>query len=75
MDLTLSSLALMLFWMGCKNTTVIYPEKKDIIETVYASGKIISANEYKLAALSNGTIIKKLDKNLKQLKEIDSQES
>jgi multidrug efflux pump subunit AcrA (membrane-fusion protein) len=39
---------------------VIYPERKDIIETVYASGKIISENEYKLAALSNGTIIKKL---------------
>jgi multidrug efflux pump subunit AcrA (membrane-fusion protein) len=45
---------------GCKDMPVVYPERKDIIETVYASGKIISENEYKLAALSNGTIIKKL---------------
>lgn len=45
---------------GCKDTTVIYPQKKNIIETVYASGKIISANEFNLAALSNGTIVKKL---------------
>jgi len=47
-------------WMSCNHATIIYPEKKDIIETVYASGKIISGNEFKLAALSNGTIIKKL---------------
>jgi HlyD family secretion protein len=46
--------------MGCDNNPVIYAERKDIIETVYASGKIISENEYKLSALSSGTIIKKL---------------
>ena len=45
---------------GCSDTPVIYPERKNIIETVYASGKIISANEFNLAALSNGTIVKKL---------------
>jgi HlyD family secretion protein len=50
----------MLCSVSCKNTPVIYPERKDIIETVYASGKIISENEYKLAALSTGAIIKKL---------------
>lgn len=59
----IGSLALVLSWMSCKNAAVVYPEKKDIIETVYASGKIISANEYKLAALSNGTIVKKLVKD------------
>lgn len=48
---------------SCNNTPVIYPERKDIIETVYASGKIVSNNEYKLASLSNGTIIKKLVKD------------
>lgn len=50
----------LLYCMSCKNTPVIFPERKDIIETVYASGKIISEDEYKLSALSNGTIIKKL---------------
>lgn len=52
--------AMVIFGWGCKKTPVIYPERKDIIETVYASGKTLSENEYKLAALSNGTIIKKL---------------
>jgi multidrug efflux pump subunit AcrA (membrane-fusion protein) len=54
------ALALVFSWMSCNHSTIIYPAKKDIIETVYASGKIIPGNEYKLAALSNGTIIKKL---------------
>lgn len=53
----------LIFCAGCKNTPVIFPERKDIIETVYASGKIISENEYKLSALSNGSIIKKLVKD------------
>jgi len=52
-----------MFVLGCNNPAVIFPERKDIIETVYASGKIISENEYKLASLSNGTIIKKLVKD------------
>lgn len=59
----IGTLIIMLSWMSCNRVTKIYPERKDIIETVYASGKIISANEYKLAALSNGTIIKKLVKD------------
>lgn len=41
-------------------TPVIYPERKEIIEAVYASGKIVPENEYKLSALSNGTIVQKL---------------
>lgn len=57
------ALAVITCCLGCNNTPVIYPERKDIIETVYASGKIISANEYKLAALRNGTIIKRLVKD------------
>lgn len=48
---------------SCNNTTVVYPQRKEIIETVYASGKIISANEYKLSALNNGTIQQKLVKD------------
>ncbi len=45
---------------GCSDTYVIYPEKKEIIETVYASGKIFPENEYKLSALINGIIAEKL---------------
>jgi HlyD family secretion protein len=57
---TLALLVVSTSWSGCDNTPIIYAERKDIIETVYASGKIISGNEYKLAALRSGTIIKKL---------------
>ncbi|MBV8251878.1 MAG: HlyD family efflux transporter periplasmic adaptor subunit [Chitinophaga sp.] len=56
-------LVLTLVILGCNNPTVIYPTRKDIIETVYASGKITSENEYNLYALSNGTIIKKMVKD------------
>lgn len=59
----IGALALIISWLGCNKTPVIYAERKDIIETVYASGKIISANEFKLAALRNGTIIKMLVKD------------
>ncbi len=45
---------------GCRKAPVIYPERKDIIEAVYASGKINPENEYKLSSLTNGTIIQKL---------------
>jgi len=47
-------------WYSCTAPAAIYPERKDIVETVYASGKIISENEYNLSALCNGTIVKKL---------------
>ena len=45
---------------GCNNNQKVYPERKDIIEAVYASGKIISENEHSIYALYNGTVIKKL---------------
>ena len=48
---------------GCSDNPVVFPERKDIIETIYASGKIVSENEYKLSSLSNGTIIQKLVKD------------
>src|SRR5579859_4160438 len=47
-------------WFSCKDKPVIYPQRKDIIETVYASGKIVSANEYQLSAQVNGAVLKKL---------------
>ena len=53
---------LLLFLSACNHSNIIHPQKKDIVETVYASGKIISNNEYDVYALSGGTVIKKLVK-------------
>ena len=47
---------------SCNHHNIIHPQKKDIVETVYASGKIISNNEYNVYALSSGTVVKKLVK-------------
>ena len=38
----------------------MYAIRKDIYDTVYASGKIIAADEHNIFALSNGTVINKL---------------
>ncbi len=45
---------------SCKHDNIVYPSKKDIIEAVYASGKIIADSEYSVYALNAGAIIKKL---------------
>lgn len=47
-------------WVACGNASIIYPVKKDIVETVYASGKIVPVSEHWLSAQSSGSIIKKL---------------
>lgn len=54
------SLLFLIILASCKHEATIHPERKNIVETVYASGKIIAENEYNLYALSNGTVIKKL---------------
>jgi HlyD family secretion protein len=46
--------------IGCDTASVIYPTRKDIVETVYASGKIVPQNEHWLSAQKTGIIIKKL---------------
>lgn len=48
---------------ACRNYTIVHPQKKDIVETVYASGKIIADSEYAVYALSAGMITKKLVKD------------
>ena len=48
--------------IACKQTAYIHPQKKDIVETVYASGKIISDSEHNIYALSPGSIVRKLIK-------------
>jgi len=45
---------------GCSRPQQAHLLKKDIVETVYASGKITSSDEYNLFAFSNGAIRQKL---------------
>jgi multidrug efflux pump subunit AcrA (membrane-fusion protein) len=52
----------LLILFGCKSSSTIHPVKKDIVETVYASGKIMADSEYTIYALNPGTVIKKLAK-------------
>jgi len=47
---------------SCKNSNTVQPQRKDIIETVCASGKIMADSEYTVYALNPGTVIKKLVK-------------
>ena len=56
----LSFLLLALSFASCKHSNQIHPERKNIVEAVYASGKIMANNEYTLYALSSGTVVKKL---------------
>lgn len=44
---------------SCRKPEQIRLQIKDIIETVYASGKITSGNEYSLVALGSGAILEK----------------
>jgi len=48
--------------ISCSNIHTIHPVRKDIVETVYASGKVMADSEYTVYALSPGTIVKKLVK-------------
>ena len=48
-----------LIYSCSKSGSTVNPMRKDIIETVYASGKIISENEYHVYALSNGVVKEK----------------
>lgn len=55
-------LAVLLLITGCSNSNIVHPQRKNIIETVYASGKIMADSEYTVFALNPGTVIKKLAK-------------
>jgi len=59
MKYALSFLSLLLLYSCSRSGNTVNPVRKDIIETVYASGKIISENEYHVYSLSNGTVIQK----------------
>ncbi|HVM89609.1 MAG TPA: HlyD family efflux transporter periplasmic adaptor subunit [Puia sp.] len=47
---------------ACHKNTSIHPQRKKIVETVYASGKITADSEYTVFALNAGTITNKLIK-------------
>lgn len=53
---------LLILYVSCKRDNTIHPQKKDIVETVYASGRILADSEYNTYALSSGIIEKKLVK-------------
>jgi multidrug efflux pump subunit AcrA (membrane-fusion protein) len=44
---------------GCRRVVTIHAQRKELIETVYASGKIVPGDEYSLAALCTGRIVRK----------------
>src|ERR1700761_8478769 len=52
--------AVALVFIGCGGNTIIHPERKNIIETVYASGKIMADSEYTVYTLNPGTVIEKM---------------
>lgn len=53
---------------SCKNNKFIHPVRKDIVETVYASGKVVADSEYTVYALNAGTVIKKMVKEGDEVK-------
>jgi HlyD family secretion protein len=49
-----------LLFIGCGSKNTLHPARKDIVETVYASGKVTGDGEYNICSLTSGTIVKKL---------------
>ena len=47
-------------FISCDDFTTVHATRKNIIESVYASGKIIAENEHSIFSLSNGSVATKL---------------
>jgi len=56
----LTILAAGIFFACKKQESVIHPEYKELTEAVYASGNVVSKNEYKVISLVEGYLSKKL---------------
>lgn len=56
-------LILVSVFISCKQAATVLPKRKNIVEAVYASGKILSENEYYAYALNGGYIVKKIVKD------------
>jgi multidrug efflux pump subunit AcrA (membrane-fusion protein) len=52
--------AVVLLFASCGGNNIVHPQRKNIIETVYASGKVMADSEYTVYALNPGTVINKL---------------
>jgi len=50
----ISSLASLLLVSSCKHSESIKPQRKDIVEAVYASGEIVPANQYFVNSMVDG---------------------
>lgn len=49
-----------LLLLSCKQQATVYAVRKDIIETIYASGRILADSEYTVYALNAGTVVRKM---------------
>ena len=67
--ITAISFILCIFSYSCHHLNVVHATRKDIYETVYASGKITAADEHNIFATANGTVIKKLANDGDTIKE------
>jgi len=47
-------------FISCDDSATVHATRKNIIESVYASGKIIAENEHSIFSLSNGSVATKL---------------
>lgn len=52
-------LVFLLLTAACRHDPVVYPERKRLVEAVYAAGKITAADEHVISCLYNGTIADK----------------
>lgn len=55
-------------FVACKKQHIIYPRLQTIVQTVYASGKIMADSEYTVSALSAGIVVRKLVREGDQVK-------
>lgn len=61
-------LLILLSVYACKKKRTLYPQRKTIVQTVYASGKVMADSEYTVYALNAGTVVRKLAQEGDQVK-------
>ncbi|MBB5396869.1 efflux RND transporter periplasmic adaptor subunit [Mucilaginibacter sp. AK015] len=61
-------LLISVFVAACQQQRITYPRYMTIVQTVYASGKVMADSEYTVGALISGTVIGKLVKEGDQIK-------
>jgi len=61
-------LIMLLSVYACKEKRTLHPKRKTIVQTVYASGKVMADSEYTVYALNAGTVVRKLVQEGDQVK-------